>query len=460
MQRKAQQTTREVTRQNSMWSARHFSQHVQRDGDHRSPFQRDKARILHSAAFRRLQAKTQVLGVGMSDFYRTRLTHSLEASQIGQGIAAQLRQKHPELTETLGLNDTLIEALCLAHDIGHPPFGHGGEVALHYMMRDHGGFEGNGQTFRIVTQLEPYTPANGMNLSRRTLLGLVKYPNFIPSLTNIKPSDIERDLSYRNVKAADWVPPKGLYECDKNMFDWLMAPLSQEDQSLFGQILNSPSEQRHHKTKYKSFDCSIMELADDIAYGIHDLEDAIVMGIVNLQQFEAQIVEPIEALSDTWLAGHISMLAKKLFSQHHHERKDAIGALVNSFITHIDITLTDPAYQNELLKYNAVFLTEYEQALSIFKQFVFRQVIRKPEIQMLEYKGQQVVLGLFEAFASDPERLLPENTRQRWLKAHSNNNGMRIISDYIAGMTDEFASRLYANLFIPKSGASPDSLGI
>ena len=203
-----------------------------------------------------------------------------------------------------------------------------------------------------------------------------------------------------------------------------------------------------------------MELADDIAYGIHDLEDAIVMGIVNLQQFEAQIVEPIEALSDTWLAGHISMLAKKLFSQHHHERKDAIGALVNSFITHIDITLTDPAYQNELLKYNAVFLTEYEQALSIFKQFVFKQVIRKPEIQMLEYKGQQVVMGLFEAFASDPERLLPENTRQRWLKAHSNNNGMRIISDYIAGMTDEFASRLYANLFIPKSGASPDSLGI
>lgn len=451
--------------QSSMWSARHFSQQVQRDGDQRSPFQRDKARILHSAAFRRLQAKTQVLGVGMSDFYRTRLTHSLEASQIGQGIAAHLRRKHPQLTETLGLNDTLIEALCLAHDIGHPPFGHGGETALHYMMRDHGGFEGNGQTFRIVTKLEPYTPCHGMNLSRRTLLGLVKYPNFIAPLTRTPPTTADNSqpsqhTSHRKIKAADWVPPKGLYECDKSMFDWLIQPLSAEDQALFCQIEPSTSALKHHKTRFKSFDCSIMELADDIAYGIHDLEDAIVMGIVNLQQFEEQIVEPIEALSETWLAGHISMLAKKLFSKHHHERKDAIGALVNSFITHIDIQKCTADFQHDLLKYNAVFPAEFEQALSIFKQFVYQRVICKPEIQLLGYKGQQVVMALFETFASDPERLLPENTRERWRKAESEHNGMRIISDYIAGMTDEFASRLYANLFIPKSGASPDSIGL
>ena len=113
----------------------------------------------------------------------------------------------------------------MAHDIGHPPFGHGGEIALHYMMRDHGGFEGNGQTFRIVTKLEPYTPSHGMNLSRRTLLGLVKYPNFIPSLSNLKPAAQMNQLalSHRNIKASDWVPPKGLYECDRNMFNWLIA---------------------------------------------------------------------------------------------------------------------------------------------------------------------------------------------------------------------------------------------
>jgi dGTPase len=121
-----------------VWTERKLLKQSLRDGDHRNAYQRDKARILHSAAFRRLQAKTQVLGVGMSDFYRTRLTHSLEASQIGQGISAQLRTKYPELTENLGLNDQLIEALCLAHDIGHPPYGHGGEVALHYMMHKNG----------------------------------------------------------------------------------------------------------------------------------------------------------------------------------------------------------------------------------------------------------------------------------------------------------------------------------
>ena len=99
-----------------------------RDGDHRNPYQRDKARVLHSAAFRRLQAKTQVLGVGLSDFYRTRLTHSLEAAQIGTGITAQLWVKFPDITSRLALDPTLIETLCLAHDIGHPPFGHGGEM--------------------------------------------------------------------------------------------------------------------------------------------------------------------------------------------------------------------------------------------------------------------------------------------------------------------------------------------
>ena len=139
---------------NELWSQRKLASVAKRQHDHRSPFQRDRARILHSAAFRRLQSKTQVMGSGQSDFYRTRLTHSLEASQIGSGISAQLRNKHADLCAELFPNDdTLIESICLAHDIGHPPFGHGGEVALNYMMREHGGFEGNGQTFRIVSHL-------------------------------------------------------------------------------------------------------------------------------------------------------------------------------------------------------------------------------------------------------------------------------------------------------------------
>lgn len=158
------------------WTDRQVNTSSTRPNDTRTPFQRDKARILHSAAFRRLQAKTQVMYVGMHDFPRTRLTHSLEASQIGASLIVHLSHRHPELSELLEFSEPLLESLCLAHDIGHPPFGHGGEIALNYMMRNNGGFEGNGQTFRIVTRLEAYTPEHGMNLTRRTLLGLLKYP--------------------------------------------------------------------------------------------------------------------------------------------------------------------------------------------------------------------------------------------------------------------------------------------
>ena len=438
-----------------IWTQRRFGQKLQRQGDHRTPYQRDKARILHSAAFRRLQAKTQVLGVGMSDFYRTRLTHSLEASQIGQGIAAQLRSKYTELTEHLELNDTLIEALCLAHDIGHPPYGHGGEVALHYMMRNHGGFEGNGQTFRIVTKLEPYTAEHGMNLSRRTLLGLIKYPNYLPQL-NQQPLEQE-SVPHREVKACLWHPPKGLYECDQASFTWLLEGFSKADTQRFMQFCNTGKS--HHKTLYKSFDCSLMELADDIAYAIHDLEDAIVMGIVNQSQFNQEVTEPLLKLDIDWMDQHIVGLSEKLFSQHHHERKDAIGALVNCFITHIEITEIAPEFEQDLLKYNAVFPALFHQALGIFKTYVFNRVIRKPEIQMLEYKGQQIVMELFQAFASDPQRLLPDNTCQRWLEAHESGNGHRVIADYISGMTDGFASKLYASLFMPSSGIVAEKIG-
>lgn len=435
-----------------MWNDRRESTQTVREGDHRNPFQRDKARILHSAAFRRLQAKTQVLGVGISDFYRTRLTHSLEASQIGQGIAAQLRSKYPELTHSLDLNDQLIEALCLAHDIGHPPFGHGGEVALHFKMHANGGFEGNGQTFRIISKLEPYTLEHGMNLSRRTILGLVKYPNYIDSLNNTATQQVV--THHRQVKAENWHPPKGLYRCDQKMFDWLLSPLSSTDKELF--MAFETFENKHSKTRFKSFDCSIMELADDIAYGIHDLEDAIVMGMIQRDQFEQEVSEPIAQLSEFSLSSIINNLTDKLFSHYHFERKDAIGALVNAFITSIEINHKAAQFDEPLLRHNATFPEQSAKALGLFKTFVFKRVIQRPEIQILEYKGQQIVMELFEAFASDPERLLPENTRKRWQQAEEHNNGHRVISDYISGMTDGFASKLYNNLFLPKAGGIND----
>ncbi|XQW86290.1 anti-phage deoxyguanosine triphosphatase [Thalassotalea piscium] len=443
-----------------IWFERQLTHVAQRKNDHRSPFQRDRARILHSAAFRRLQSKTQVMGSGQSDFYRTRLTHSLEASQIGSGISAQLRIKDKALSHLLfPSEESLIESLCLAHDIGHPPFGHGGEVALHFMMRDHGGFEGNGQTLRIVSHLEPFSESHGMNLARRTLLGLIKYPQTIEQLTSANTPLIPP--SFRQLKASDWHPPKGIYQDDINTLNWILAPLSANDKHLFQQM--SPRETGHSKTIYKSLDCSIMELADDIAYGIHDLEDAIVTSVVRREDFEHHVIDKLQQLDDEWLQQLTRDLSAKLFSQKTYQQKEAIGGLVNYLITAITLVdLNDDAdvqFDEPLLRYNAKHPQIAQQALQIFKDFVYDFVIKRTEIQHHEYRGQQIVMELFEALASDPLRLLPPNAIKRYQYALDNNlNSYRVIADYVSGMTDDFATNLYQSLFVPSNSRSHHDL--
>ncbi|MFT5097159.1 MAG: dGTPase, partial [Psychrobacter okhotskensis] len=153
----------------NIWESRCVDD-AKRPNDTRSEWGRDLARLIHSSAFRRMQAKTQVLGLGESDFYRTRLTHSMEVAQIGTGILEVLKSKN-KYNEILP-SSTLMQAICLSHDIGHPPFGHGGEVALNKCMLDYGGFEGNGQTLRILSKLEKYTEAHGINPTRRMMLGV------------------------------------------------------------------------------------------------------------------------------------------------------------------------------------------------------------------------------------------------------------------------------------------------
>ncbi|MFT5759358.1 MAG: dGTPase [Alteromonadaceae bacterium] len=436
---------------NSVWVERRLASVTKRQHDHRTPFQRDRARILHSAAFRRLQSKTQVMGSGQSDFYRTRLTHSLEAAQIGSGITAQLRSKFKKQCEgLLSDDDTLIESICLAHDIGHPPFGHGGEIALNFMMRDFGGFEGNGQTLRIVARLEPFSKDFGMNLTRRALFGLIKYPQTIDMLSNTPSTEIPN--SFRQLKAADWHPPKGIYHDDLDILDWILAPLSSDDRVQFRQY--SLQKNKHHKTRFKSFDCSIMELADDIAYGIHDLEDAIVTGIVNQRDFEQYVIAKLADIDDEWLNEYHKDLAQKLFGEHHYQQKEAIGGLVNYLITEIilvDVNATQQTHFSEpLLRFNAQLPSAAAQVLNIFKAFVYQFVIKQTAIQQLEYRGQQIVMELFEALSSDPLRLLPSSTAKRWQFAKDNQlNHQRVIADYVAGMTDDYATKLYQTLFLP-----------
>lgn len=420
----------------SVWSERRSGAESMRPGDQRTPWQRDRARILHSAAFRRLQAKTQILGIGQNDFYRTRLTHSLEAAQIGTGLVSQLRSKTSAGLIDILPADALMEALCLAHDIGHPPFGHGGETALNYKMLNHGGFEGNGQTLRIVAKLEPYTQQHGMDLSRRTLLGLLKYPVLQPNLS-LALLPLQNPLNL-----TPWKPAKAIFAADSDILDWILAPLCENDRNLFQQV-DALEQSPFIKSRYKSLDASIMELADDIAYGVHDLEDAIVLGNISESQWLAN--------SDwdnlpTALAQQMQQIGAALFSHQHHLRKDAIGSLVNLLISSVSLTEVLPGATEPLIRYNAVLAEAPQAILHCLKQLVYRCVISRPDIQQSRFRCQNMLMALFDAFCSDPSRLLPTNTQLRWQQA-TEQLKTRVICDYISGMTDDYAELMYRRLY-------------
>lgn len=410
----------------AVWTERHLSSQGNRPGDHRSPYQRDKARILHSAAFRRLQAKTQIMSVGQNDFYRTRLTHSLEAAQIGTALVTQLRNKtsEPVLCRLLP-DEALMESLCLAHDLGHPPFGHGGETALNHKMLNFGGFEGNGQTFRIVGKLEPYTESGGMDLCRRTLLGLLKYPVLQPL----------------SALPGQHKPTKAIYREDSALLDWVLAPLAVADRDVFQQVT---VESNNRKSRYKSLDASIMELADDIAYGVHDLEDAVVTGTVTAAQWQHTVAESQLETADRQF---LELAGQHLFRPEHYIRKTAIGTLVNRLITAIEWSEVLPEVQESLIRFNARLPARELQILQLLKGFIYQYVILHPELQQNEFRGQRIVQSLFDAFAAEPTRLLPANTQQRWRVLSEQGSGQRAVCDYIAGMTDEYASRMMQRLY-------------
>jgi len=427
------------------WQARIINQQKYRPNDNRSAWQVDRSRIIHAAAFRRLQAKTQIMGIGLNDFYRTRLTHSLEVAQIGSGLLRHLKKQHPEFTNFP--SGSLLETLCLAHDIGHPPFGHGGEIALNYMMRDHGGFEGNAQTLRIVSKLEPYSNGYGMNLTRRTLLGFIKYPAFIDDLWHsIPPLSELRSF----IKADHWRPAKGLYTDDKDIFDWIMEPLSNNDKALLSS--HYKVDEFRAKTHYKSIDSAIMELADDIAYAVHDLEDAIATEVLTLADWQNHALVQLQELDSAWLTTHLSSITARLFSHHEYERKDAIGELVNTFIINAQLVVQNADFESEILQYTVSLPDEFAEILNVLKHFVFKRLIREPKMQQVEFKGQNLLIELFSAFASDPMRLLPETTQEMWLNANQQgDNAMRIICDYLSGMSDEYAYKTYQRLFLPSA---------
>lgn len=406
-----------------------------------SQYQRDRARIIHSSSFRSLQSKTQVLGLGESDFYRTRLTHSLEVAQVGSGICEWLRdQKAYRDVAELIPSFSLIEAICLAHDIGHSPFGHGGEIAMNTMMREHGGFEANGQTLRILARLGEYSPESGLDLTRRTMLGTIKYPACYSQVCRYTENASETSLNIDH-----WAPPKCIYDNESDVLEWLLEPFDKNDKKLFLSL--DTTRKGHAKSIYKGFDTSIMELADDIAYGVHDLEDALALGLVERDAWQTQVSQVLAAFEDNPVSSKIDEYTALLFSHSAKDRKHAISRLVGYFIKSIAIEQNE-LFTHPLLKLQATMNSLAYRILLLIKDFIMSHVIFRPELQMLQYKGQRVIVRLFEIFEANPERLLPAPVYQQY-----KNSGHRAIADYLSSMTDVSAGKLYHKLLSPTSGS-------
>ncbi len=453
----------------------------------RTPWERDYARLIHSSAFRRMQSKTQVLGLGESDFYRTRLTHSLEVAQIGVGIVRWLEKKlkhreflispvEQEYAEQLQLllpDYELMNAICLAHDIGHPPFGHGGEVALNICMRDYGGFEGNGQSLRILSRLDKYTKRNGMNPTRRLLLGVLKYPlAYSKAVNEAAYADLSKPLW--RCQANTQLPPKCFLDTEQEIVDWILQPLTEDEKLAFTSTadLSTDNTQKHLKTRYKAFDTSIMELADDISYGLHDLEDAISLGLITREIWRAHFGNHLvlfKALfEDTPDEATLHITAQtvedNLFSNDSYKRKRQIGRLVHSCITHIFIDSSGIEKAAEpLIKFNAKLEKAQLDMLDHILDLVMQKVILSANVQQLEFKGQKIIIELFETLAADPLRLLPDSHKERYKKTKQDFPGneailKRVICDFIAGMTDEYAARFYERIFQPHKGSVFDRM--
>jgi dGTPase len=243
-----------------------------KDGDARDPFRRDLARLIHSPAFRRLQGKTQLFPSNENDFFRNRMSHSIEVAQIGTGIALNLNASIPQLQET-PINEHLVHFAALAHDLGHPSFGHNGEKTLDEELQDNGGFEGNAQTLRILARLEkketerfpftsdlaePIDPQRndrrlGLNLTYRSMASVMKYDREIPATDEER---VGRGFTRR--------PVKGYYDVERDLVREIKAKVA-------------PG----HSGPFKTIECSIMDLADDIAYSTYDLEDAFKAGFLS-----------------------------------------------------------------------------------------------------------------------------------------------------------------------------------
>lgn len=364
----------------------------------RTPYQRDRDRIIHSTAFRRLQYKTQVFLHHEGSHYRTRLTHTLEVSQIARSLA-----------RALSLDEDLAEAVALAHDLGHPPFGHAGERVLNNKMAAFGGFDHNMQAIRVVTKLESrYAEHDGLNLSWETLEGILKHNG---------------PLLERNGQ------PYGHYKHDGLPFGW------QEIQSAFDLQL----------TSFASLEAQVAALADDIAYNAHDIDDALRAGILDIAQLaEVPFVGDIQReVVRRWPD------LDKLRQAHEIQRR-VITRLVENVIEASEANLVDHAPANPDAVRNArqalvAFSPEVAAEVASLKAFLFANVYRAETVMQPVREGEAMVGHLFDQLFQSGE--LPEHWCERIALAENDTERARVVCDFLAGMTDPYAIELYHGLF-------------
>ncbi|MBM3951497.1 MAG: deoxyguanosinetriphosphate triphosphohydrolase [Rhodospirillales bacterium] len=362
----------------------------------RDCFQRDRDRIVHSGAFRRLQYKTQVFVNHEGDFFRTRLTHSLEVAQIARSLA-----------RNLGLNEDLTEALALAHDLGHPPFGHAGEDALRDAMKPFGGFDHNAQSLRVVTRLEERYPAfDGLNLTWETLEGVVKHNG----------------------------PLRGRHAKKKPLPRAIAEYVKRHDLEL---------------DTFAGPEAQIAAIADDIAYNNHDIEDGLRAGLFAVEDLRAvPLIGPIFArvrkkhprLADnSWRARLI-----------HEAVRELIGAMVADLLaeTRRRLAKAAPRSAEDVRRLSApiaAFSPPMQARLKGLKEFLFVNMYRHYKLNRMTSKARRVVRDLFDLFLAEPE-CLPTDWRRRAGPAGSRATA-ELVADYIAGMTDRYALDEHRRLF-------------
>ncbi len=385
----------------------------------RGEFARDRARVLHSAAFRKLSAKTQVLSPSSGDFARTRLTHSLEVAQVGR-----------ELANSLGVNPDLVDMGCLAHDLGHPPFGHNGEAALNFWAADIGGFEGNAQTFRILTRIEPkiYDQSGiprGLNLTRASLDASTKYP-----------WQLSRAAEFGNTTKF------GVYEDDLEVFGWM----------------------RHGAPDgAKCVEAQIMDFADDVAYSVHDFEDSIVEGFVIPSVISDSISD--EVLIDDiskWSGGMLarvqleealsSLRASKYWlhefdgsTRHLAQLKNLASDIIGSFVSRTTQAILQNASKNSLTRYRAgvIVPSKVRSEIAVLKGIVASSVMTHNSRQPFYEDQRSLLIELADAFLAKNGDGLDPQASEAWQLANNDQAKKRAIVDFVASLTDPAAIALH-----------------